>query len=229
MAADAANHVRGAVNLAASVAGQIEDLIAKGLLVPGQRLVEADLERQLQVGRMPIREALRLLAGDGLIEIIPNRGARVRSMSPRDIADMLKVLVGLLFVALDDFPQLPDHEGNIARLQSIVDRIRFDLDRHDKYAIIASAGEFETELVRLTRNAYLLESIKRVHFRYYSRQFCRFFPYDDIANIGLGYFEMIEFLREKQIEPIKDYMRRSVRHATSVLYAVPADFGALYD
>lgn len=217
------------VNLASAVARQIEDLIAQGLFVPGQRLVEGDLERQLQVGRMPIREALRLLAGDGLVEIVPHRGARVRTMSPRDIADMLKVLVGLLFVALDDFPDLPDHDGNIARLQMIVDRIRVDLDRHDKYAIIASAGAFETELVRATGNAYLLESIKRVHFRYYSRQFCRFFPYDDIANIGLGYFGMIDHLREKKVEPIKAHMRKSVRHATSVLYAVPEDFRAFYD
>lgn len=202
------------------VAHRVDEMIAQGFLVPGQRLVESDLEEQFQVGRMPIREALRLLAGDGLIEIIPNRGARVRSMTPRQIADMLKVLVGLLYIALDDFPTLPDHAGNIAGLQAIVDRIQTCLGAHDKYAIIAGAGEFETELVRLTGNEYLQETVKRVHFRYYSRQFCRFFPFEDIARIGLGYQKMILWLRDNEIQKVKEHMTASVQYTGAVLYNI---------
>ena len=58
---------------------------------PGQRLVEADLTRQFNVSRGTVREAFRRLAADGLIEIVPNRGAVVRRLSLRDLAELFEI------------------------------------------------------------------------------------------------------------------------------------------
>lgn len=62
--------------------------IKSGILAPGQRLVEADLARDLGVSRGTIREALNRLAAEGLAEITPHRGAAVRQMTLEDVAEL---------------------------------------------------------------------------------------------------------------------------------------------
>lgn len=66
--------------------------IRSGRLVPGQRLVEADLTHSLQISRGPIREALKRLAAEGIVTLSQNRGAYVRSLTRKDVSDLLKVV-----------------------------------------------------------------------------------------------------------------------------------------
>ena len=70
------------------------DILAR-LLLPGARLVENDLTLRFAVSRGPVREALRRLAAEGLIEHVPHRGALVRRLSPREIAELFEIRVEL--------------------------------------------------------------------------------------------------------------------------------------
>jgi DNA-binding GntR family transcriptional regulator len=66
--------------------------IQKGGLVPGQRLVEADLTENLGVSRGPVREALKKLAAEGVVTLNKNRGAFVRALNRKDTGDLLQGL-----------------------------------------------------------------------------------------------------------------------------------------
>ena len=66
----------------------LRDAIVDGRLTPGQRLKEIPLAEQLGVSRGPIRDALRLLERDGLIEVIPNRGAVVPEVHALDVLEV---------------------------------------------------------------------------------------------------------------------------------------------
>jgi DNA-binding GntR family transcriptional regulator len=66
--------------------------IRSGRLVPGQRLVEADLTHSLSISRGPVREALKRLAAEGIVTLNQNRGAYVRALSQKEVADLLKVI-----------------------------------------------------------------------------------------------------------------------------------------
>lgn len=66
--------------------------IRSGQLVPGQRLVEADLTHSLNISRGPVREALKRLAAEGIVTLNQNRGAYVRSLSQSEVSDLLKVV-----------------------------------------------------------------------------------------------------------------------------------------
>lgn len=68
----------------------IEDNLAEGERIPEKILCE-----QLGVSRTPLREALKVLASEGLVDLLPNRGARVRSLRPEDIRELFEVLAGL--------------------------------------------------------------------------------------------------------------------------------------
>lgn len=82
------------------VAGRIRDLIIEGELVPGGDVNEARLCDLLGVSRTPIREAIRTLAGEGLIVLRPSRSTIVRQFAPDEVYDMLEVIAELESLAV---------------------------------------------------------------------------------------------------------------------------------
>lgn len=74
---------------------RVRTLIIEGQLPPDTRIHEGQLGKALGVSRTPLREALKVLASEGLIELVPGRGAIVRKLTPRDVREMLDVLVAL--------------------------------------------------------------------------------------------------------------------------------------
>jgi len=76
-------------------ADRLRDLIVQGRLVAGSRLNERLLPLQLGVSRTPLREALKVLATEGLVELLPNRGAIVSQMDPVRLAETLAVMGAL--------------------------------------------------------------------------------------------------------------------------------------
>lgn len=79
-----------------STPDRVADAISKGILMRrftvGQRLIEADLTRELNVSRSTVREALRILAANGVVDLMPHRGAVIRSLTREDATDLLSVL-----------------------------------------------------------------------------------------------------------------------------------------
>ena len=73
----------------------IEEEIATGKLLPGSRLDEAELAKRFNVSRTPIREALNLLLGEGLIEMRPRRGVVIARVTPQRLIEMFEVMAEL--------------------------------------------------------------------------------------------------------------------------------------
>jgi DNA-binding GntR family transcriptional regulator len=73
----------------------LRDLIVQGRLAAGVRLNERVLTAQLGLSRTPLREAFKVLATEGLVELLPNRGAVVAQMSVQDVADTFELIAGL--------------------------------------------------------------------------------------------------------------------------------------
>lgn len=78
-------------SLSRLAAEELRRAILGGRLKPGERLVEDRLSADLGVSRVPIREALRLLAAEGLVELQPRRGASVAAISPEVAREMVEV------------------------------------------------------------------------------------------------------------------------------------------
>jgi DNA-binding GntR family transcriptional regulator len=79
--------------------GRIRDMIIEGQLEPGSRIHEGQLGHALGVSRTPLREALKFVASEGLIDLVPGRGGVVRQLTPRDVRNMLDVLATLEVLA----------------------------------------------------------------------------------------------------------------------------------
>jgi DNA-binding GntR family transcriptional regulator len=74
---------------------RLRQRIVEGHLAPGAKLNERELSELLQVSRTPLREAIKMLAAEGLVELLPNRGAVVVQLSEQDVADTFEVIAGL--------------------------------------------------------------------------------------------------------------------------------------
>lgn len=79
-----------APSLVQAVVEGIIDGVMNGRYAPGQRLIAADLAEEFHVSRAPVREALHVLAGEGVVDLIQNRGAKIRRLSVQHLVDFLE-------------------------------------------------------------------------------------------------------------------------------------------
>ncbi len=79
------------ITLAAQVYEYIKDSIITGRLLPGQRLSDLELAEQLKVSRSPIREAIQRLAHEGLLKVVPHKGAFVVQIAPLQVEELFDV------------------------------------------------------------------------------------------------------------------------------------------
>jgi DNA-binding GntR family transcriptional regulator len=100
----------------------VRDAILGFRLKPGQRLVERELVEQLGISRPTVREVLRQLAVEGLVTVVPQRGAVVTALSRDDAADLYEMRASLEALAVRRFVQraTPEH---VAELRAAVDEI----------------------------------------------------------------------------------------------------------
>jgi DNA-binding GntR family transcriptional regulator len=74
---------------------RLRQMLVEGLIAPGAKLNERELCEQLKVSRTPLREAIKTLAAEGLVELLPNRGAIAVQLGEADILNTFEVMAGL--------------------------------------------------------------------------------------------------------------------------------------
>jgi DNA-binding GntR family transcriptional regulator len=82
-------------SLHGEILARLRDYIVEGNLAGGARIPERQLCDLFGISRTPLREALKVLASEGLVDLLPNRGARVRELSALDLAELFDVVGGL--------------------------------------------------------------------------------------------------------------------------------------
>jgi DNA-binding GntR family transcriptional regulator len=195
-----------------SVEVVIEELktgIRNGRYVPGQRLITSDVAEKLGTSLAPVREAIHMLAGEGLIELIPNRGASVRQLTPRDLVDGVQALevVGALALRLIA-PRLaePKVSSEIAEaLAPIYDAGR----RRDRDAFFSAIAKSHRLVNQYSGNSFLNPILNRLHLEYFYRQMADLLPSDFYEQYTLNY----EATGEKLVEgDAKTAERNWVKH-----------------
>src|SRR5581483_869537 len=84
--------VREEQSLHDEILSRLRDHIVEGNIPEGGRVPERQLCEMLGISRTPLREALKVLASEGLVELLPHRGARVAQLSEQDVRDMFQVM-----------------------------------------------------------------------------------------------------------------------------------------
>jgi len=115
--------------------------ILGGRLQPGARIVEADIARQMTTSRSPIREAVRKLEHEGLVEYVPRRGTIVVGLSRADVADAYQLRAHLEAYAAR-LAATHASEEHFARLLEMIERMRECATGNDLEGLVAADVEF---------------------------------------------------------------------------------------
>ena len=136
------------------VADVLRDRITFGALAPGLRLNERVLCEELGVSRTPLREALKTLASEGLVELLPNRGARVMPMTLEDTAQTFEVLRALEGLA-GELAGARAGADDVARLRGLHERMRECYQRGDRERYFELNQAIHAAILQLSGNAVL--------------------------------------------------------------------------
>jgi DNA-binding GntR family transcriptional regulator len=135
---------------------RVRDMIIEGQLAPGDRINEGELGARLGVSRTPLREALRSLASEGLIELVPSRGALVRRFTAKDVRDVLDVLA-MLEAKAGRLAVARASDVDIAALRALHDEMMGLYARRDRLPYFKLNQAFHSGLVALSGNSALVQ------------------------------------------------------------------------
>jgi DNA-binding GntR family transcriptional regulator len=163
----------------------ITDAVARGELLPGQRLVEADLQQRFGAGRSSVREALQLLHSSGLVMIEANKGAAVRKLDARELQDLFAIREQLEGLAA----QLAAHNMAQAKptqrklLSTLMQRMEKAATQGDAQAYNLLNREFHQLLLTLSGNTQLQRLVAQLNLPILVQQFRGFMqPANQLAS-----------------------------------------------
>jgi DNA-binding GntR family transcriptional regulator len=138
------------------VAESVRALIVSHRLAPGSWIDEKALAAQYGISRTPMREALKVLAAEGLVTMKLRRGAYVTEVSARDLADVFHLLALLESDAAGVVAQRADAD-QLAELQTLHDALEGALDDRDRF--FAANERFHLRLLELADNRWRLQMV----------------------------------------------------------------------
>ena len=129
----------------------------------GDKLNELTLAKELKISRTPIREALKQLELEGLVESIPNKGVYVKGFSPRDIDDMFEIRLSLEGLAVSFAIDRMD-EVHLAKIKEVFELLEFyttkgDFDTVNDFNIL-----FHESIYQATQSTYFEQILKDIHY-----------------------------------------------------------------
>jgi DNA-binding GntR family transcriptional regulator len=166
------------------VAATLREEILNGTLAPGERIVQEDLALRFGASRQPVRDALRLLEGDGLVTLKPNAGAWVSKLSERECDEAYLVRERLEPLLLSQsIPNLTD--AQLARLKTLVTEIEKTTDIE---SFLRLDREFHLLSYAGAQDGMLSEFVERIWntTQHYRRAFAKL---NDFANSEVTHME----------------------------------------
>jgi DNA-binding GntR family transcriptional regulator len=144
------------------VVARLRDMIIQGELAPGARLNERVLCQQLGISRTPLREALKVLATEGLVELLPNRGAVVTQLTLRAVQEIFEVM-GALERLAGELVCRNATDADIAEIRALHYQMMVYYARGDLAGYFRYNQQIHLKLVESTGNATLAATYRNLN------------------------------------------------------------------
>lgn len=149
--------------LSSRVYHQIRAEIIRGALIPGESVTEMGLAKDCSVSRTPVREALRQLELEGLVELIPNKGAVILGISPEDICDIYQIRA-MLEGSVAERAARRASEEEVRRLTEILDLTEFYISKQNFQQLQAMDGQFHQLIYEMSGSRMFKRVLKDLHY-----------------------------------------------------------------
>lgn len=201
------------------VVKRIREMIRSGDLRRGQKIDEKSLSESMGVSRTPIREALRILHSEGLIHLMPQRGAWVSQPRIEDIQDMFDVMSTLegmcaRLAAEKITPQA------LKKIETLHERLEKHYRAWDHKGYLDNNEEFHLFIQELAGNKVLNETIKGLRRKILLYRHEQLYHLDRFHESIAEHRQIMDALRNKDVELAETFMKRHLLNQGKALFEV---------
>ena len=193
------------------VAVRLRQRIVEGQIAPGTKLNERELAELLNVSRTPLREAIRMLAAEGLVELLPNRGAVVAQMSAQDVADTFEVIAGLEGQSGELAAQRIT-EPELAEIRALHFEMMAAWTRRDLPTYYRLNAQIHTQINAAARNPVLAQTWRTVNARLQALRFRSNFDEAKWKRAVKEHERMVELLAARDAVALRALLIEHLMH-----------------
>lgn len=152
------------------VVTRLRALLIEGRIAPGAKLNERELCEQLRVSRTPLREAIKLLAAEGLVDLIPNRGAVAVRLTEADVLHTFEML-GVLEATAGELAARRITKEELAELRALHYEMLACYERHDLSGYYELNAKIHSAINAAAHNPVLVNTYHSINARVQSLRF----------------------------------------------------------
>ena len=187
----------------------LRQAILKGELAPGERLMEIQLAERLGVSRTPIREAIRKLELEGLVLMIPRKGAEVAKISEKSLRDVLEVRRSLEELAIELACQRMTEE-EINSLEQTQEEFKKAVARGDAMKIAETDATYHDVIYKGTGNDRLVQILNNLREQMYRYRLEYIKDEDKRQILLLEHDKILKAVKMRHVEEAKEAMREHI-------------------
>ena len=189
----------------------LRQAILRGELKPGERLMEIALANRLGVSRTPVREAIRMLELEGLVIMIPRRGAQVAQITEQDLNDVLEVRLGLEELAVRfACERITDEE--IKALGLAVKEFEKKMSNNELSAQAEADVKFHEIIYGATHNRRLVQIINNIREQMYRYRIEYLKDVESRKTLVKEHYEICDALKRRDAESAVEKMCIHIRN-----------------
>ncbi|GAA0941709.1 GntR family transcriptional regulator [Actinocorallia libanotica] len=195
----------------------VRQMILDGSAAPGDRLGESELAETLGLSRTPVREALQRLAADGLVEVLPHRGARVVAWTDTDLTEIFELRTLLEPYAAARAARVGLDAAALTALRDLCAATEEAADRKDMAEVARLNSRFHAALIDASGNSRLPGMLTSVmHAPLILGTFHRYDPATMARSMG-HHREVVDAITARDPEWAASVMRSHLRAAAATL------------
>jgi len=194
------------------VADYIRDLIIHDRLKPGERIRERAIAETLNVSRTPMREALKLLAMERLVDLKPNRSAVVVNATDTEIANMLTVYTELEALGGKIACRMATEAdfGRVTRYHQVLNEA---FEKEDRAAYFAANQALHLSIIAASRNPTLIEMHGHLNIRLYRIRYLAVMRLQEWRAAASEHAPLVEALEQRDGERLADLLKKHLGFA----------------
>lgn len=187
----------------------LRNAIITGELQPGERLMETQLAEKLGVSRTPIREAIRKLELEGLVIMVPRKGAQVAQFTEKDIQDVLEVRAALEALAAKLACKRMDDRAFL-KLQLAIAEYTYAAKNKDLETMIEKDVEFHDIICNATQNDKLIQLFNNLKEQVNRYRITYLKNVEDSDTVEAEHLAILEALKNKQEDIASDLASKHI-------------------
>lgn len=189
-----------------ALSDRLREMIVGGELAPGAKINERELCETFGVSRTPMREAVQALSKEGLIQLIPRRGARVAPMTIEDLDEVFPIMGALEALAAElACARMTDEQ--VAEIRELTDEMTLAYDRGDRPAYFEINEAIHERLFRASGNETLLQMRASLAARVRRARFSANFSADRWRQAVAEHAEIVKLLEARDAKGLAEMMR----------------------